>query len=179
MRFLSLLLLSLTLSFSAQAQTPVSKETANSYFDNCAAQPAGESLSADSQNMLCACTAARLTQFFTVEDMQAMADPNRPEARLAVNKMLVEIYAPCMEAPTRDFHYNACITNPDTARYGDPQRICPCMADAVAGHMRNNGPAVFRDILTRNPTIVDPMAALVDDPGFKQFAQSKLLACVR
>ena len=131
--------------------------------------------------MMCACIAARLTQFFTMEDMVTMtnnqADPTAQ--RGAFNKMLISIYAPCMEEPTREYHFNACISNPQTAQYGDPQTICRCMSDQVATHMQVNGPRVFQEIIARNPNITDPMAELTNDPSFQTFAQSKLLACLR
>lgn len=177
MKYLILLAL-MAFSFPSFAQTPVPKETANAYFANCVKAPAQEGLSANAQQMLCACTAARMTQFFTVEGMQTATTPNAPGQREAFNRMLVDVYAPCMEEPAREFHYNACITNPQSARYGNPQAVCECMAAQVANHMKANGPAVFRDILSRNPNIMDPMSALADDPSFTQFAQSKLLACI-
>ena len=68
----------------ANAQTPISKQTANAYFGNCvqAAQkqaqnnPAGaQKLSPASQNMLCACTSAKMMDHFSMEDMQQMTGP--------------------------------------------------------------------------------------------------------
>lgn len=177
MKILFLFLL-VAFSFPAHAQTPVSKEQANAYFANCVKAPPQPGLSAKAQQMVCACTAARMTQFFTIEDMKTATTPNAPGQREAFNRMMVDVYAPCMEEPTREYHYNACITNPQSARYGNPQIVCECMATQVANHMKTNGAAVFRDILARNPNIVDPMSALADDPAFTRFAQSKLLACI-
>jgi hypothetical protein len=176
--FLSLLLL---VPFTANAYTPVTKETANVYFKNCTAQTAEQKMSVQAQNMLCACTAARLTQFFSMEDMATMTNPQSEPAaqRGAFNKMLINIYSPCMEEPTREFHYNACISNPQTSQYGEPAKICRCMADAVAAHIQVHGPTVFEELVARNPNIVDPMAALTNDPSFQTFAQSKLLACLQ
>ena len=184
MRFALALLILLLAPVSAHAQngfTPVSKETANAYFNNCIAQKSEQSFSPQAQDMLCACTAARLTQFFSMEDMATMTNPQAaPDAqRGAFNKMLINIYAPCMEEPTREFHYNACITNPQTAQYGDPAKICRCMADEVATHIKINGPSVFEELVARNPNISDPMSALTDDPSFQTFAQSKLLGCLK
>lgn len=181
MKFLTLLLILFLVPFAAQAQTTVSKETANAYFNNCIAQKSEQSFSPQAQDMLCACTAARLTQFFSMEDMATMTNPqSAPDAqRGAFNKMLINIYAPCMEEPTREFHYNACITNPQTAQYGDPAKICRCMADEVAAHIKVHGPTVFEQLVARNPNITDPMAALTDDPSFQTFAQSKLLGCLK
>lgn len=175
-----LLIAILLVSFPVMAQTPVSKETANKYFDNCLkSTPPTQSISQNSQQMLCACTAARLTQFFTMEDMTTMTGSDPSLARIAYNKMLIDIYAPCMEAPTREFHYNACITDPNTARYGQPDKICPCLANALGDHLKVHGPEIFRGILSRDPNVMDPMAALSNDPSFQQFAQTKLMSCLK
>jgi hypothetical protein len=101
--------------------------------------------------------------------------PPAPPLSAQTQEMLC---APCMDGPAYDFHYNACITNPQASRYGNPQVACECMARQVADHMKSNGPAIFRDILAKNPTLMDPMSALADDPSFTQFAQSKLLSCI-
>lgn len=185
MRLFALLSFLLLVPFSAHAGsgsfTPVSKETANVYYQNCVSQQSAQSFSQQAQGMMCACTAARLTQFFTMEDMATMTNNQSPPQaqRAAFNKMLINIYAPCMEEPTREYHYNACISNPQTSQYGDPQTICRCMADQVATHMQVYGPRVFQDLVARNPNITDPMAELTNDPSFQTFAKSKLLACLR
>lgn len=182
MKLFALILLALLVPLSTlRAQTPVSTETANAYFTNCVAQKSEQAFSSQAQDMLCACTAARMTQFFSMEDMATMTNPQSEPAaqRGAFNKMLINIYAPCMEEPTREFHYNACITNPQTAQYGDPAKICRCMADSVAAHIKVHGPSVFEELVARNPNITDPMSALTEDPSFQTFAQSKLLACLK
>jgi carboxypeptidase C (cathepsin A) len=166
--------------FSAHAQTQVSKETANQYFDNCVKSVSPQQpISTQTQEMLCACTAARLTQFFSMEDMQTMTGTEPVSARAAYNKMMVNIYAPCMEEPTREYYTKVCTSNPDTVKYGDPQKICPCMANKIAVHMATNGPRVFSEILSENPNVMDPMAALLGDPKFERFAQSQLLSCLK
>src|SRR5690606_25980766 len=113
MRLLALLLTLCLTSFAAQAQTQVSKETANEYFNNCvkAASPQ-QPVSVQTQEMLCACTAARLTQFFSMEDMKTMTGPDPSAARIAYNKMIIDIYAPCMEEPTREYYTGVCTSNP-------------------------------------------------------------------
>lgn len=164
----------------AQAQTQVSKETANEYFNNCvkAASPQ-QPVSVKTQEMLCACTAARLTQFFSMEDMKTMTGSDPTSARIAYNKMIIDIYAPCMEEPTREYYTGVCTSNPDTVKYGDPQKICPCMAGKIAAHMAVRGQEEFRKLLSRDPNIVDPMAALLGDAEFGQFAQNQLLSCLK
>lgn len=181
-----LLALVLFVPYLAAAQTPVSKETANTYYANClsAAQTAAngtpQSLSPQSQTMMCACTAARMTTNFTMEDMQTMTGQDPAAARLAYNKMLVNVYAPCMETPTYDYYYGTCMQNPQSTQYGNnKESICRCLGGTMALHLRQNGAQVFNELLQRNPNLTDPMGALTSDPAFETFAMQKLTACLK
>ncbi len=167
--------------FAAQAQTPVTQQQADSYYQTCVTNAAASEtrFSPQSQKMFCACTAAHLMQSFSVEDMQTMTSPTDPNARIALNKMIVNVYAPCMEMPTQDYHYQQCMQNPQTAMLSkNPDGLCSCAAKAVAGYMQSNSAQMFQDILSRNPNIEDPMQALYDDPEFQKFAQTQLMNCV-
>lgn len=157
--------------------TPITKDVANSYFQNCKAQPS-QGMSDASQEFLCACTAAKMMESMSVEDVKAMSQQNQ-SGRNAMNNMLINVYAPCMSAPAKEFHYQACIENPQTKLLGrNPQALCGCMAEEVASYLTTNGPQIFREILSRDPNIVDPMSALMNDTKFQQYAQGKLMGCV-
>ncbi len=174
--FLGLIAL-MTLSLPAMA-TEISDATANKYYQNCL-QGQAPNVSETTKQTLCACTAAQMKTGFTMEDMQAMSKKDEA-ARLAVNKMIVNVYAPCIQYPAHDYYYNVCVTNPQTAGLSkNPQALCGCLAQKVSGYLSQNSQQIFRDILTRNPYITDPMGALTSDPQFDQFAQSQLLTCVK
>ncbi|HPF79122.1 MAG TPA: hypothetical protein PLF01_07515 [Alphaproteobacteria bacterium] len=177
MRFAFLTILGCFISiFPAQA-TPITKDAANAYYQNCLAQPA-DGLTQKSKEMLCACTAAKMMERMNVEDIQAMAQQNE-DGRKAMNYMIVKVYAPCMSFPAKDHYYNNCITNPQTkALSRNPQGLCNCMATKVANYLGENGSQVFEDILRRNPTMTDPMTALTEDQNFKNYAQTQLMSCV-
>lgn len=161
----------------AQAQTPVSKEIANNYFVNCKSQ-SDPRFSAASQEMFCACTAANMVQSYTLEDMQNASRPDEI-GRAATNKLIINVYAPCIQFPAREYHFNTCIQNPQTKLLGkDPQNLCACTAERVAGHIQQNAKAMFSQILAVNPTIADPMQALYSDKGFQKTAQAQLMACL-
>jgi len=100
-------------------------------------------------------------------------------ARSALNYMLVNVYAPCMEHPTRDHYYHTCKSNPNTRLITtDPRVMCNCVAEKVGTYIAHNGPDIFEDILTRNPNIQDPMAALESDPKFQDYVKKQGVACL-
>lgn len=162
---------------SAQAQTKITKDGANAYYQNCLSQPS-QGITDKSKEYLCACTAAKMMERMDVEDVKAMALQNE-EGRKALNYMLVKVYAPCMNYPAKDHYYNNCMTNPQTKTLSkNPHGLCKCMSDEVAQYLGNEGPQIFEGILKRDPNITDPMIALTNDKQFQSFAQSKLLGCV-
>ncbi|MEM6780784.1 MAG: hypothetical protein AAF569_02860 [Pseudomonadota bacterium] len=176
MRILALMLL-ISMPVLAHAATPINEKTARAYYQNCINQEA-PMMSEDTQKTMCSCTANKMMQNITVEDVQAMSSEQTSIARPAANKVMLDVYAPCIEAPAKDYYFNTCVSNPETANISkQPERLCDCMSSEVAGFLAQNGQGVFADILDRNPTILDPMQALAEDPEFKQFAESKLLGC--
>ena len=176
MRYLLLACFAL-IATSAHA-TPITKDMANNYYGSCMAKTT-EGMSAESQKLLCACTAANMMNNMSVEDVKAMAQQDQ-NGRNATNKMVVDVYAPCIEYPAKEYYYNTCISNPQTAQMSkNPQGLCTCLGNEMASYLKANSRAVFQDLLMRNPAMVDPMSALTSDPKFQQFAQNKLLGCVR
>jgi len=175
MKFILTLAALLLLPFSAQAQTFVTKEKANEYFSNCAAAKSGQqAFVGNGQNIMCACQAARLTQFFYMEDMVAMGNPDPNIARPAYNKMLTEIYAPCMGEPTRAFHFNECMASGKVS-----QATCACASEALARHMELSGSNIFKQILAQDPNATDPNAILFGSPEFQQLAGQKTIGCLK
>jgi len=178
---LTLFLIGLTVmaafgSSSVNAQA-ISKTMANKYFENCLAAPS-PNMSAETHEYLCACTSAQMMDNMTVKDVKTMTEQTQA-GRFAMNKMLVQVYAPCMNYPAKELYYKNCITDPKTATLSkNPEKTCTCLSNSVANYLSNQGPAIFSEILNRNPNAVDPMAALADDPKFQKFTKSKLLSCV-
>lgn len=177
MRFAVLTIIGCLLSFSTAHATPISKDAANAYYENCNAQQA-DGLSNKSKEYLCACTAAKMMERMTVEDIKAMSEQSEA-GRKAMNYMIVKVYAPCMNYPAKDHYYNTCLSNPKTqALSRNPQALCNCMSGKVADYLGANGSEIFADILSRNPNVVDPMVALTEDSKFQNYTQSQLLSCV-
>ncbi len=158
--------------------TPIDRETANAYFLNCKATP-DPRFSEEAQTQFCGCTATEMMKSFTREDMERIANPNNPAARTAVNKLMINIYAPCIQFPAQEYHYQTCVNDPKSKILGTPEIICACAANHVAVYLQNNSKDLLRTILRKDPTIQDPMQAIYDDSGFQKYAQSKLMGCLK
>lgn len=171
----SVLAVLLLISPTAHA-TSVDKETANTYYENCSTQ-SDPRFSADTQKLFCACTAVKLMENYTIEDMQATTRQDA-SARDATNKMITEVYAPCIRYPAKEYHFQTCANDPKTKLLGNPQKICACSAEKVAEHLQENAQSMLSSILRRDPNIMDPMQALYDDKSFQRVIQSKVMGCV-
>ena len=174
MKYFVVMIALLCIAAPASAQTPVSKDMADQYLANCLKQAPQPGLSAEGQKTVCACTAGRLPQFFTMEDWSAMTNSDPAVARPAANKMMVDVYAPCMEVPTREKYYALCAENPSVN-----QDMCKCTADSIAAYMKNNGSKVFGEILANNPMSQDPMAELEKNGNFMAYKEAAARNCIR
>ncbi len=174
---LAVLIALLVLSSPASA-TAITKETANAYFTNCLNQPS-QGMSDQTKQYMCACTAAKMQEGMTVEDIKTMGQQSQA-GRLATNKMIINVYAPCIEYPARDHYYSTCMSNPQTKNLtSNVQGLCACLGNQVASYLKQNARSEFTRILKRTPNITDPMSALTNDPAFTRFAQTRMTGCVR
>ncbi len=174
---LFILTILLLLPFTALADTPITQETAQAYYKTCLTKDA-PMMSDENKDLMCSCTAAKMMETMSVEDVQAMSSQETAIARPAANKLIIDVYAPCIEFPARDYYYMTCVENPETSSISSrPRELCECMSDEVSGFLAENAQGVFADILDRDPMILDPMEALAGDPDFQKFAEKKLLGC--
>lgn len=169
-----LIALLIFISSAAQAQTLVSKETANSYYSNCIKAAPAQGFSQTGQQMLCACTAARLTQFFTMEDWKIMNAADPAIARPAHNKMMINVYAPCMGEPVRERYYNRCI-----GTQGRQQQLCTCTADKLSVYVQYHGPRLLTEILGQAPHMQDPWSAIENYPEFNAYIDMAAQECLK
>lgn len=164
------------LGFSAQsiAQTPVSKDIAATFVQNCKAKR-DQTMTKSTQEVFCECTGHFMQENMTVEDMQNLQSTNPNTARVAANTMLVGVYAPCMEFPVRDLIHKKCMANDFQSKSG----ICDCLADNMAKYTAAEAQNHFIEILQDNPMIYDPMAPIVNSPKFAQQEKKIALSCIQ
>ncbi len=177
MRFLTILFLFVAFAPIAAEAEPVDKAQARAYYDNCLKNQS-PNMSVDTQKLLCACTAVQMHKTMQVEDVRDMALQNEV-GREATNKMIVSVYAPCMQHPAKELYYQNCISDPKTQTLTkNPQKTCECMSGNIAQYLSTRGVDIFQSILTRSPNITDPMAALAEDPQFEQYTRTQLMGCL-
>lgn len=177
--FRILFLLVTLLAHPSQAQTPITKDAANAYYKNCKAQN-DPRLRPETQEALCACTAVQMIEKMSVEEVQTMAS-NDQSGRISLNKMLVEVYAPCMNFPVQDMIADECMNDPKVDMAGlkmNKSVLCNCMGEKTGAWMATVGRSLMAQILTQNPNITDPIGPVMEDKSFRQQAYQNMMACM-
>ncbi|MAM33657.1 MAG: hypothetical protein CMH28_01125 [Micavibrio sp.] len=158
---------------SAQAQSRISPQVAQAYAQNCAQQE-NPYISAETKDIFCQCTASYMQKTMSMEDLQAMRGNDQP-ARNAINKMMIQVYSPCMEFPVRDLVYKKC--QEDAFQAG--QKICQCLSNNMAAYVSKRAKADLPAILQANPNITDPMEAIVTSQSYEQTEKRIALGCIQ
>lgn len=156
---------------SYAAGTPITNEMAEKYFANCVANAEKDgTMSKDSQNKYCACTAMNMQQSMTQEDLTALSS-HGDTARAALNKVLITVNGPCMQYPTHDLLNNKCM-----ADVKNPA-ICSCLSNKMGNFMKDISKRMLPTLLANDPNIFDPMTPIMESLEFVQTQQKIALSC--
>ena len=155
----------------------VSKALANNYYKNCK-KGSHPVLKGNSLEALCACTAAKITEEMNVSEIEALFS-DTPESQNARDKMLMMVYAPCMQYPVRDLIVDNCVNNKDLSKIPiNKQKICGCMGGKMGEYMAANAPNVIAQALRDNPGTQDPLASFFQSYAFKTASRQHMKACL-
>ncbi len=176
--FIALAILIMVLPVSAAAQTAISEEMANAYYENCKNRP-DPRMKPETQDALCACTSVMMMEHMSVEDVQTMKG-NDQAGRNALNKMMLEVYAPCMNYPVQDLVGSQCMENPQIARTAGVSKkaLCECMAKKTATWFTDEGRALIARVIRENPNVYDPIGPVMESSTFKSKSYSHMMACM-
>lgn len=167
---------------TAQDETLVSKDLANQYYNNCL-QKEDATMSADTQKSLCACTAAKMSETMSVEEIQTMS-LNTEEGAYQRSRMTALVYVPCMEYPLRDLVYNNCASNSEvTKEFKKHKAVCSCLAGNMAKFYAEQGMQIVNaEIMKQSPAgtgIATSLNAFMGSSLFHQKSQYYSLACIQ
>lgn len=158
--------------------TAITKDIANAYYQNCMAQKDAR-ITPEGQEALCSCTAARMTETMTVEDIQTMGRNDR-QGREKLNDMLVNVYGPCMKYPVQDLVAAQCVSDPKIDMMNlrmDRGALCTCMGEQAGAWFSTKGNEMISRLLEMDPNLTDPIGPIMDSSDFKRASYNSLLAC--
>ncbi|MCC6597300.1 MAG: hypothetical protein IT559_00735 [Alphaproteobacteria bacterium] len=150
---------------------------ANRYYANCQAQQ-HPLLQGKNLELLCGCTASRLPEVMSVEQVQQMQEDSE-EGQYQRNRMLLFVYAPCIEYPTRALILDQCLGDPQVqAGMKNFKTVCSCLADEMAAFMKEHAPGTIRNALRANQKDIDPLSTLLQSSAFDAASKSKMTECI-
>lgn len=160
------------LSGQAFAQTPIPDEMAQKYYQSCLSNSQKEgTMTKQSQDSFCRCTSKLMQQTMVVEDLVAMQGQDQA-ARDAINKILTDVNGPCMQYPVHDKVYKKCMS--DVGKRG----TCECLSGGIADYLSQQSQTLMRDLLNKNPNIIDPMGEIMSLPDYQKTERALALQCL-
>ena len=154
--------------------TPVTEQQSQIYYNTCN-KNRDERMSKDTQDTFCQCSAFGYKNNITQEDLHNMAQGTPEEKRSVMNKMLLKLYAPCMEFPVRDMVFHRCTKD----AYQAGKQICSCMAGRMASYISKRAENELEDILKSNPNVYDPLEAITSSKSYEAEEKRVVLECIQ
>ncbi len=134
------------------------------YFDNCMSQPSKNPTSADIKEYLCLCTAQQIEQQIAPADI-ALMFTKTPEGEFQRQRVIGEIYVPCLKKPLNILTTQKCTKNPEMReKYTKYQAVCQCVSDQASAFVIKNKkiPSV-----RSNPNLEDLLHQFMRDAPFR------------
>lgn len=159
------------------ADGKISNKIANEYFNNCMKQKA-QGLDAHNQELLCGCTAVEMQNSMSMSDLQNLGKTD--ETGLAArNKMVMDVYAPCIQYPVSSLVKAKCLQDNRIGMYSRNARsLCECAGVGVGSYLHKNARDEIAKAFAENPQAQDPLGALMNSQAFTNKAQQILMGCV-
>ncbi len=124
------------------------------------------------KNILCSCTAAKMSENLTVDDFMAL-DKKTAKGKDARGRMLAYSYAPCMEYVVDKKVSTDCYISKslDDIVIGK-SHICKCVADRFKQHINRAAPSIITSSMLNEPMTLDPLGYYFKNRDY--YAQHKV-----
>jgi hypothetical protein len=183
MRFGLLALIALVMMLmpgTASADKPVTQKIANSYYDVCMSKEDSR-MDTESQMNLCSCASARMMKELTLEDMVRMSpDVKNTAGRAIYNKMLVNVYGPCLKLAVQKTLAQQCVDDRKIQQFmlRDTRGMCECMAARTGDYMDAESDNILVTIIDQDPKVTDLYPRLMSSPRVRDAAESFVFSCM-
>lgn len=162
-----------------EAPAPITtiEEYANQYFAKCMEQD-HPILKGESHELLCACTSANIPGNMNLDQVREMQKDTAAGLEQR-NRMMLFVYAPCIEYPTRALIMDQCVNNPQIkASMKNYFKVCSCLAEGMGKVLQEAAPSAIQQAIERNVKDYDPLRALLDSTFYNEKSQYYLQTCL-
>lgn len=172
---LTFLLCSFGAMESAQAVpngTPLTNEMVTKYYGQCLAASEKEgTMTEQSSKSYCACTAGQMKNWISQDDIKAMSGQDQA-ARDVINKVLVNVNAPCTRFPIHDLVFKECQSK------NVAQNTCECLSSGISTYLERQSEALMGKILAANPNAVNPLGEIMNSAEYQQQEKTIAMSCI-
>ncbi|MDB5490706.1 MAG: hypothetical protein JWO78_555 [Micavibrio sp.] len=165
---------------TALAEKPVTQKVANTYYTSCMGHE-DPRMDAEGQMSLCSCAAARMMGELTLEDITYMsADPANKDGRARYNKMLVNVYGPCMKLPVQKELAAQCMRDKKIKQFmlRDTTGMCECMAARTGDYIDAASEDIMLTILQAEPKVTDIFPRMMGSQRIRGAAENFIYTCM-
>ena len=155
-------------------RTPITPQIAQTYYQQCLMAPSNPPLSPSTRDIFCQCTAMFVQKNISYEEM-GLANQATPAGHAVQQKILLQVYAPCMEFPVRELIQGECSANQALAAQ---PHICPCVSKNMAKYTAQSAQQNLAGLMKAGQNLGDPMNALLDSPAYQQAQQDIAMKCM-
>lgn len=132
----------------------------------------------EGQKDVCACAAANLSQFMTVEQMKALGRDDS-EGTYQRTRMLSFAYQPCIQPVLRDDFLKTCVSDPKVTSFlKHPVATCSCIAERFSKDLKKFAPQFIKGIALKNLPYKDPLDAIVKTKTYESVLQHRKRDCM-
>ncbi len=156
-------------SYPACAQTKITKAQAQKFYTGCISNALTlQGFTPIQRDYFCTCTAVKMEQNLSTEDVRGMSETKTKEGRAALVKMLEQVQFPCIMRPLADNIRDECVkrasANPQFAAGG--KKYCGCLADQMMSYVKKVGVSETLYRINMTGEVRDPMEALRSGSGY-------------
>lgn len=151
---------------------------ANYYFKNCIKEDTLV-FEQDEKELLCACSAANMSQHLSVEEFKAL-DKDTVKGRNARGKAIVNGYTPCMEYVMESKIMRDCSKSKQLRDIIiGKSKMCGCTTNYMKSFMTRDGAYLIMNTLEQHPMSLDPLEYYFREDGYFNQLEHYLKGCIR
>jgi len=161
------------------AANPVSAAYANEFYARCMSTR-DRRMRAASQEDLCSCSAARMMETMSAEEIERAAAPD-DTGRAMFTKLMTTVYAPCFSQPVRDQIAAVCMKNDQVTAIGsrmDRAALCGCTAERTGAWYDVQSHNLMLALLADHPELSDPFDPIMENWYLKRASYNSLRTCL-
>ncbi|MGH1455253.1 MAG: hypothetical protein ACRBDI_00575 [Alphaproteobacteria bacterium] len=153
-----------------------SKFMANRYYKECISTES-ITMNTEEREMLCACNAAKSSQYLTVNDFKSLHEKSK-KGRTARGKFLAYSYTKCMPFVVENIFKTDCYKSPKLKDIiVGKKKICSCAAHSFKDYVKSDQVLILDTVLLHHPRSIDPLEPYLQGDSYYLMRDNYINQC--